>query len=290
MKRGYALDQKGFPKSVQIAALKAGGVKTIYEDDQLPGAIQALRGKDDVLWVHGLRGLATSREGVIAQLDKIHDKNGSAGDITTGRLSSGRDGAKLLSEAVAAFGNERRGPGSAAAKNGAIGGVASAKAYARGRMPIVQASLIWADKTLSNQEALERINGDPAYPKPYSLVTLYRQLGAREVMAGRRTPKTVAKAKVRQQKVSLRDGAVYFVRADGRGPVKIGFSTGADGRLKSLQTSHHGELAIIAAIPGTQESERSLHKHFAKLRLKGEWFKYQGELRRYIEGLPKYAK
>lgn len=65
-------------------------------------------------------------------------------------------------------------------------------------------------------------------------------------------------------------GFVYFI---GCGEfIKIGFSSRPLDRLRELQTSHPDELEILGTIKGTRKLEFRLHKRFADLRERGEWF------------------
>lgn len=76
-------------------------------------------------------------------------------------------------------------------------------------------------------------------------------------------------------------GEVYFV-TDGE-TIKIGYSGSAKVRLKELQSSHPKALTIIRTIPGTTDDEGALHRLFAPLHLRGEWFRSTPELREFIE-------
>src|SRR5579884_2914930 len=66
-------------------------------------------------------------------------------------------------------------------------------------------------------------------------------------------------------------GQIYFARSGEM--IKIGFSTNTEGRLASLQTAHFESLVLLAAIDGTQKTERAIHHHFRDLRVRGEWFR-----------------
>lgn len=78
-------------------------------------------------------------------------------------------------------------------------------------------------------------------------------------------------------------GTVYFIKA--ADCVKIGYTCkgGEYSRLKCLQTSNHEKLEILAIIPDSLFSfEGELHKKFAHLRIRGEWFKLNREVRDFI--------
>lgn len=81
-------------------------------------------------------------------------------------------------------------------------------------------------------------------------------------------------------------GNIYFVGFGNY--VKIGFTVNPiKYRLAGLQTGAPEELEVYAVIAGTAKEERALHARFADLRAKGEWFRHEGDLAKYIAGLPK---
>lgn len=86
----------------------------------------------------------------------------------------------------------------------------------------------------------------------------------------------------RQTKIFTGQQHVYFI-TDGE-YVKIGISIEVRGRLSGLQTANARPLLVAGVIPyGGQDFEAALHKKFAHLRAKGEWFKIAPELKSYIE-------
>ena len=64
----------------------------------------------------------------------------------------------------------------------------------------------------------------------------------------------------------------YIIRAGKDGPVKIGIAGDVMGRLAGLQIAQPEKLKIIRLIRGNGES--ALHHHFAKNRIRGEWFRF----------------
>lgn len=84
---------------------------------------------------------------------------------------------------------------------------------------------------------------------------------------------------------------VYFL---GAGPfVKIGKTTGApDSRIASLQTGCPFSMVLLAHQPGGIKEEFALHRRFEQYRVRtdGEWFRYEGALRQYIESIASGAK
>jgi hypothetical protein len=78
-------------------------------------------------------------------------------------------------------------------------------------------------------------------------------------------------------------GYVYVVSAKGTGSVKIGFSADApEKRMRNLQTANSHELVLLCFIQGTRRDEERLHDQFAHLRIRGEWFRDEPELRDYF--------
>jgi hypothetical protein len=86
----------------------------------------------------------------------------------------------------------------------------------------------------------------------------------------------------RRNRVSL----VYFIQARHGGPIKVGIATNPRRRLRELQTAHAHELVIRRMTPGGLDLEQKIHKQFAHLRLRGEWFTSAQELMEFIETLP----
>lgn len=73
------------------------------------------------------------------------------------------------------------------------------------------------------------------------------------------------------------------IRDAERGAVKIGFScTSLAVRLRHLQNGNPSELRLIGSIPGSILDEHELHRRFAQYRIRGEWFREDGELREYL--------
>lgn len=69
-------------------------------------------------------------------------------------------------------------------------------------------------------------------------------------------------------------GIVYFLQHGDRGPVKIGYTTEGHlaGRMSAMQTGNPVTLHLRRTSPGTRKTERLLHRFFADLHVKGEWF------------------
>lgn len=75
---------------------------------------------------------------------------------------------------------------------------------------------------------------------------------------------------------------------DDTGPVKIGVTTGPPShdtvkeRLSSIQCGNHRTLEVIAMARGEAELERLLHRRFRAHRLRGEWFRREGEVLAFV--------
>lgn len=67
--------------------------------------------------------------------------------------------------------------------------------------------------------------------------------------------------------------AVYFMRAGGSGPVKIGIAADVRRRIQGMRTGSPEELSLLAVFAGGAKLEADLHARFAGARLRGEWFR-----------------
>lgn len=77
----------------------------------------------------------------------------------------------------------------------------------------------------------------------------------------------------------MSDGVVYVLQAEWGGPVKIGFTRGGrvEDRLREIQTGNPSRLVVRGAMPGTMQTEKSIHYRLAHHRLNGEWFVVNSE-------------
>jgi hypothetical protein len=77
---------------------------------------------------------------------------------------------------------------------------------------------------------------------------------------------------------------VYFIKPVGMdGPIKIGCSDKPDQRLLVLAAWSPFELEIIGSVPGSFKDENALHRRFANLHTRKEWFMSSPLLRQTIE-------
>lgn len=83
---------------------------------------------------------------------------------------------------------------------------------------------------------------------------------------------------------------IYFVHAAELNAVKIGVTNDPQRRLDMLRTGSPVELEIIAVEEGDQKREAELHRQFALLRKRGEWFDYADTLRAYVATLEPFEK
>lgn len=70
--------------------------------------------------------------------------------------------------------------------------------------------------------------------------------------------------------------AAYFVQAGEAGPVKIGTARDPQKRLRILQCAHSEDLRLRLVVP--EADEACFHHRFSHLRIRGEWFRFEGTL------------
>ncbi len=100
---------------------------------------------------------------------------------------------------------------------------------------------------------------------------------------------TIKAAKNEPPKVALgQKGWVYFITGGDEDIVKIGFTTNRDSRLSGLQTGAHKELRYEYTFPAHEAAERILHRHFAKHRIRGEWYKLTWQIEELWDDLTDY--
>jgi hypothetical protein len=108
-----------------------------------------------------------------------------------------------------------------------------------------------------------------------------------EILRGRiptvatREPFTSAQAAIRRRPSERR--FVYFV-ASGENAVKIGVTDDVLSRMKELQTKSPLPLKLLLVMPGDRETKYELHQAFWALRISGGWFRFEGPLKRLVEG------
>ncbi len=78
---------------------------------------------------------------------------------------------------------------------------------------------------------------------------------------------------------------IYFVRAKDSGHVKIGYSATPHSRFSKMRSDSASELEVVVVIEGDLTDETALHKRFAELRERGEWFRDDGSLTAHMDRL-----
>lgn len=76
---------------------------------------------------------------------------------------------------------------------------------------------------------------------------------------------------------------IYFVRCGDL--VKIGTTVNPHRRLEALQTGNAGTLELMRLEYGDTTREGRYHMRFAAQRARGEWFRYEGALRAFLEAV-----
>jgi len=81
------------------------------------------------------------------------------------------------------------------------------------------------------------------------------------------------------------NGWVYFILGEDTGRCKIGHARDVERRLRGFQTGSSEELTIYGVIPAVNPfaMEKAIHKRFAELRIRGEWFTITDELIGFVD-------
>jgi hypothetical protein len=66
---------------------------------------------------------------------------------------------------------------------------------------------------------------------------------------------------------------VYLIASEDSGLIKIGSAANPVTRLRSLQTGSAERLHLVCTLEGSRVEEAELHRRFAHLRVRGEWFR-----------------
>lgn len=94
------------------------------------------------------------------------------------------------------------------------------------------------------------------------------------------------------ERVKAAPGVIYFIQCGDFPIVKVGYthSPCIAKRFTSLQTSSPFKLKTLLEVEGWLEQELDLHSRFRKLRIRGEWYRLEGELLEFIQAHPKRPK
>jgi len=300
---GYSRPDRRFSAETQKALLLKAGVEERriwveidrqgfdeYEEmNHLIGENRGLR-EGDILVVAWFHRLGATRRALQAHIKGITAKKCSIMEAASGRTSeSPGDFADMIIEAGNFYAGRALVP-SNPAERGKLGADASPMAKKKkGFMPAHEAIKFWRNPQYPSKEhALEAINADPNYSVEWTSSRAYRDLGPRDIPAGRRPANGERRsiAMLPSKKKRRKKGHVYFIRIDGTGDVKIGFSTSVAERRKSMDTGHPGKIDVIATIEGSRDLEQDLHRRFENYRKKGEWFSYEGAVKKFVESIP----
>lgn len=85
-------------------------------------------------------------------------------------------------------------------------------------------------------------------------------------------------------------GFVYFIQGKSGGPIKIGYTTDLESRLKTLQTGFPDTLTILCSVHGKTNDETLYHQKFEKLWVRGEWYRPEEPLLSYIRSIQAHNK
>lgn len=79
---------------------------------------------------------------------------------------------------------------------------------------------------------------------------------------------------------------IYFVQNSDTTNVKIGYSHRFRERLVALNVGNDSKLIVLRILHVRNEVEQLIFNKFNKYNIKGEWFSYNENLKRFIEELP----
>jgi len=175
VRTGYVKTQGKFTAAYQRRILEQAGVRKIIEDNgkdfTLKEALNMLRGDEVLETVGGFRPFGPGRYTITGQLEILRTSGKVVMDYLSG-LRSDRDGAMMLSMALAKAHRERLMPTHADASRRGRNG-AKVRWADKERMPIDQAKAIWLNtkKHRTNAKALRHMPG-------WTESEAYRHLGA----------------------------------------------------------------------------------------------------------------
>jgi T5orf172 domain len=122
-----------------------------------------------------------------------------------------------------------------------------------------------------------------ANPTDEAGTPLYRLLGRNKCFTGDQVVSIIDMILTQEEadKPAPEDGCVYFIDSGDR--IKIGYSRSLKARMHKMATDVPGGATLLHLEPGTFRTEKILHRQFAALRERGEWFQKGPELLAYIE-------
>jgi hypothetical protein len=219
-----------------------------------------------------LARISNARSQLKPFLDAVHAKGSHVLELSTGRRTNTTAYGDMVLDAVAEqSGDNRASLPDEARKRGAVGIRGARISAASRRTPEVIARAIWRDPSLTVRQKLAHDD-----MRGWSMPTAYRHLETTRAPMGR--PRTVAEV--------VRQRYVYFVKNGRKKLVKIGSAYDIEKRMSSLQISSPNPLTLLGFIEADETAERDLHRRFKKQRVRGEWFRIQGDLAEFIAKLP----
>lgn len=75
---------------------------------------------------------------------------------------------------------------------------------------------------------------------------------------------------------------VYFAQIGRDGPIKIGDTDNVKSRIRQLQTVMPWPLTLLRVLPSLCHNTAAIYAHFARARMRGEWFYPTRELLDFI--------
>jgi len=253
-------EREAMASAVGIKIINVKAADVVNENIAAP--VWTLRA-GELLAVFGLEAFGRTRQEIAAAVAWVQGQGADVYEIASDAVAG--KGVAMLNQALSRIHGKDRIKSGAAAKEMQRASVAKRTAA---RMSEDEAREHWMNPRLTSKQAIAKMTG-------WAHSSAYKVFGKRQRTPGRPIKKG--------------EGRVYFIRSNGKGPVKIGYATNVPDRLKALQTSHHGRLVIVGLMAGTQQDERALHAQFKEYRKGGEWFDCKGELKAYIEALPKWT-
>jgi hypothetical protein len=76
---------------------------------------------------------------------------------------------------------------------------------------------------------------------------------------------------------------IYVVQFGVGTPLKIGSSADIGARLSKMSVDHYNEPNMLYLAHGGFREEKALHRRFAKHRVRGEWYRPDGEILDWCE-------
>jgi hypothetical protein len=82
-------------------------------------------------------------------------------------------------------------------------------------------------------------------------------------------------------------GSIYFIGCAPLNAVKIGSVERGDiaRRMSELQIGCPMDLSLLCHVASPERTERQIHAIFGPQRMRGEWFRYEGALRSFLDDL-----